>query len=142
MQESTSSDNKDNDAVTTQAHFAEVTDTLDEAMHFTVTSIIENDPEASVSTTQKMCMKLTEAMIKFSFDRRCDMSFKARTTQQDSNSEVIELMLVLCKEKLKESERQKENIFLCSVTVNSIVSAISALSLNELNHNKQQNSLL
>jgi hypothetical protein len=28
------------------------------------------------------------------------------------------------------------------VTVNSIVSAISALSLNELNHNKQQNSLL
>ncbi len=42
------------------------------------------------------------------------------------------------KEKLKESERQKENIFLCSVTVNSIVSATSTLSLNELNHNKQQ----
>ena len=33
--ESTSSDNKDDDAaVTTQAHFAEVTDTLDEAMCF------------------------------------------------------------------------------------------------------------
>jgi len=42
------------------------------------------------------------------------------------------------KEKLKESERQKENIFLCSVTVNNIVSTISALSLNKLNHNKQQ----
>ncbi len=42
------------------------------------------------------------------------------------------------KEKLKESERQKENIFLHSATVNSIVSAISALSLNELNHNKQR----
>jgi len=34
-EESTSSDNKDNDAaVVTQAHFAEVTDTLDEAAHF------------------------------------------------------------------------------------------------------------
>jgi len=35
------------------------------------------------------------------FDRRCDMSFKARTTQQDSNSEVIELMLVLCKREVE-----------------------------------------
>ncbi len=42
------------------------------------------------------------------------------------------------KEKLKESERQKENIFLCSATVNNIVSTTSALSLNKLNHNKQQ----
>ncbi len=42
------------------------------------------------------------------------------------------------KEKLKESERQKENIFMCSATVNNIVSTTSALSLNELNHNKQQ----
>jgi len=34
-EESTSSDNKDDDAVTaTQAHFAEVTDTLNEAMCF------------------------------------------------------------------------------------------------------------
>jgi len=34
-EESTSSDNKDNDAaVTTQAHFTEVTDALDEATHF------------------------------------------------------------------------------------------------------------
>ena len=34
-EESTSSDNKDNDAVTaTQAHFAKVTDTLEEAMRF------------------------------------------------------------------------------------------------------------
>jgi len=34
-EESTSSDNKDNDAAAaTQAHFAEVTDTLDEATHF------------------------------------------------------------------------------------------------------------
>jgi len=33
--ELTSSDNKNDDAVTaTQAHFAEVTDTLDEVMHF------------------------------------------------------------------------------------------------------------
>jgi len=42
------------------------------------------------------------------------------------------------KEKLKESERKKKNIFLCSLTVNSIVSTTSALSLNELNQNKQQ----
>jgi len=41
------------------------------------------------------------------------------------------------KEKLKESERQKENIFMCSATVNNIISTTSALSLNELNHNKQ-----
>jgi len=34
-EESTTSDNKDDDAaVTTQAHFTEVTDMLDEAMHF------------------------------------------------------------------------------------------------------------
>jgi len=34
-EESTSSDNKDdNAAMTTQAHFAEVTDTLDKATHF------------------------------------------------------------------------------------------------------------
>jgi len=42
------------------------------------------------------------------------------------------------KEKLKESERKKENIFLCSSIVNNIVSATSTLSLNELNQNKQQ----
>jgi len=42
------------------------------------------------------------------------------------------------KEKLKESERKKRNIFLCSLTVNNIISATSALSLNELNQNKQQ----
>jgi len=34
-EESTTSDNKDDDAAeATQAHFAEVTDTLDEATHF------------------------------------------------------------------------------------------------------------
>jgi len=42
------------------------------------------------------------------------------------------------KEKLKESERKKENIFLCSSIVNSIVSATSALSLNKLKQIKQQ----
>ena len=42
------------------------------------------------------------------------------------------------KEKLKESERQKENIIMCSVTVNNIISTTSVLSLNEHNHNKQQ----
>jgi len=42
------------------------------------------------------------------------------------------------KEKLKESERKKENIFLCSLIVNNIVSTTSALSLNKLKQIKQQ----
>jgi len=42
------------------------------------------------------------------------------------------------KEKLKESERKKENIFLHSLTVNSIISTTSTLSLNELKQIKQQ----
>jgi len=35
------------------------------------------------------------------FDRCCDMSFKAETTQQDSDSEVVELMLMSCKREVE-----------------------------------------
>ena len=65
-------------------------------------------------------------------------------SKQEQHNKIVtvrQLMLSWCwchaKEKLKESERKKENIFLCSLTVNSIVSTTSALSLNELNQNKQ-----
>ena len=65
--ESTSSDNKDNDAaVTTQAHFAEVTNTLDEATHFSQSwaSLWEWLWSQCQYHTQKMRMKLTKVMIK------------------------------------------------------------------------------
>jgi hypothetical protein len=47
------------------------------------------------------------------------------------------LMLMLWKRSWKKV-KEKENIFLCSATVNNIVSTTSTLSLNELNQNKQQ----
>jgi len=66
-EESTSSDNKDdNAAMTTQAHFAEMTNTLDEATHFSQSwaSLQEWLWSQCQYHTQKMRMKLTEVMIK------------------------------------------------------------------------------
>jgi len=52
-EESTSSDDKDSDAVTiTQVHFTEVTDALDEAAHFSQHHC-KNNFKASVSITHK-----------------------------------------------------------------------------------------
>ncbi len=65
-EKSTTSDNKDDDVVmTTQARFTEVTDTLDEAMCFSQSqaSLWAWPWSQCQYCTQKMRMKLTEAII-------------------------------------------------------------------------------
>ncbi len=102
----------------------------------------EHDSEASVSITHKKNAYETHR----SHDRGLALIdvvvWVSKQKQHNKIVTVRQLMLSWCwccvKEKLKESERQKENIFMCSATVNNIISTTSALSLNELNHNKQR----
>ena len=101
----------------------------------------KHNPEASVSTAHKNAYETHR-----SHDRGLALIgvvvWVSKRKRHNKIVTVRQLTLSWCwccaKEKLKESEREKRNIFLCSSTVNSIVSTTSTLSLNKLNQNKQQ----
>ena len=134
--ESTSSDDKDNDAaVTTQACFTEVTDMLDEAMRFSQSqaSLWEWLWSQCQYHTQKMCMKLTEVMIKVQLLIGV-VIWVSKQKQHNEIATVRQLMLVSCKREVERKWKKEEKYILM---LNSIVSTTSALSLNELNQNKQ-----
>ncbi len=102
-EELTSSDDKDNDAaVTTQAHFTEVTDMLKEATCFSQSwaSLWEWLWSQCQYHTQKMHMKLTEAMIKVRL--LIDVVIWVSKQKQHKEIAIVRwLMLMLCKREVE-----------------------------------------
>jgi len=101
--ESTSSDNKDNDAAAAmQTHFTEVTDTLEEAVHFSWSqaSLWEWFWSQCQYCTQKTHMKLTEVMIEVQLLIGV-VIWLSKRKQCDKIATVRQLMLMLCKRKVE-----------------------------------------
>jgi hypothetical protein len=92
----------------------------------------EDDSEVSVSITHKNAYETHRSHDKGSALIGV-VIWVSKQKQRKEIATVRQLMLMLCERKLKES--------VCSLTVNSIVSTTSTLILNELNQNKQWNSL-
>ncbi len=112
--ESTSSDDKDNDAATaTQTCFAEVTDMLEEVTHFSQSwaSLWEWLWSQCQYHTQKMCMKLTEAMIKVQL--LIDVViWVSKQKQHNEIATVRQLMLVSCKREVERKWKKEEKCIL------------------------------
>ncbi len=112
--ESTSFNDKDNDAAATMwTHFAEVTDTLDEVMHFSQsqTSLQEWFWSQCQYCTQKTCMKLTEVMIKIQLLIGV-VIWVLKQKQHNKIVTVRQLMLMLCEREVERKWKKKRKYIL------------------------------